>query len=655
MGAQAGVWNFDGAPASREMLANISQAISRYGPDGEATYFSGSIGMLYRAFHTTKESRLERQPHVFCRGSVIIWDGRLDNRDELIPQLRDDLSPGQTDLAIVIAAFKRWETDCFRKLIGDWALSIWDPVQRVLILARDYVGVRHLYYYPTHKRVIWCSYLAPLVLSGGCFDLNDEYIAGYLAFYPEAHLTPYREIQAVPPGKFVCIRDGKATVHPYWAFDPKLTIRHKTDAEYEDHFRQVFRQAVRRRLRSDCPVLAELSGGLDSSSIVCMADDILAMEGAETPRLDTLSLYDPKDPGADERPHFSKVEEKRGRKGHHFDFNKCGNFLSLDHHEFISVPGSSERRARQITALSELIQSQGYRVVLSGMGGDEFLGGVPNPRPQLADLIMLPQPIKLAKQLGAWSLVKKSPGIQLLFQTLVFLLPQSLRAIFTKEAKVARWIDSTFARRYRLPVRQLGPQRSYGFWQPSRRDYARTFVGMTWQLAFFHPHAIGFEEKRYPYLDQTLIEFLSSIPASQLLRPGQRRSLMRRALVDLVPKEILLRRTKGAVARSVLTAFQNSRPELERLFVSPLSARMGYVKQANLQDCLRAASADVPQLVRLVKAIYLELWLQSLAEHGVMHFALETPLSLDKTLPRQERDFIGRLFRLGRFSTGRSR
>jgi asparagine synthase (glutamine-hydrolysing) len=625
MSAQAGVWNFDGAPANRELLANISQSISQYGPDEERTYFSGPIGMLYRPFHTTKESRLEHQPHVSSRGNVIMWDGRLDNREELIPQLCDDLSPEQTDLAIVTAAFERWETDCFRRLVGDWALSIWDPVQRALILARDYIGVRHLYYYPTHKRVIWCSYLAPLVLSGDRFTLNDEYTAGYLALYPEGHLTPYCEIHAVPPGKFVRIRNGKATTHPYWAFHPQLKIRYKTDAEYEEHFRHVFRQAVRRRLRSDSPILAELSGGLDSSSIVCMADDILAKEGAETPRVDTLSFYDPREPDGDERPYFAKVEEKRGRKGHRCDAGTEGISIPACLPHFVSRPGDLGNPGSHTNDFRQrLFEEHGYRVLLSGIGGDEFLGGVPNPTFQLADLIQQCRLVELAKQLMAWSMVKRRPWIQLLGQASILLLPAWARAKLTQEAKIEPWIDAGFARRHRLAVRRLGPNSDFGFSLWGHRAYVQTIVLVSWQRASTVERSAGGVEQRFPYLDQNLLEFLLAIPISQLLRPGERRSLMRRALGGLLPPEILHRKTKAVSARKFMMAFQTNWETLETIFDAAVSSRLGFINPVRFRQCLfKAKNGDAPQLVRMMKVIALELWLQDVMRRGLIRSPYE--------------------------------
>src|SRR5260370_33909194 len=141
-----------------------------------------------------------------------------------------------------------WGMEWLEKMYGDWSVSILDCRYRYLVLARDYGGFRHLYYYPKEQSVIWCSNLAALILlAGGRLTLNDEYIAGFLASWPGAHLTPYQEIHAVSPGKFVRVCDGQTTIHSYWSFDTKRLTRYNTDAEYEEHFRPVFRQAVRRR------------------------------------------------------------------------------------------------------------------------------------------------------------------------------------------------------------------------------------------------------------------------------------------------------------------------------------------------------------------------------------------------------------------------
>ena len=185
MSVQFGRWNFDGKPVDRDYLEKARATIAPYGPDDAGSYLKGNISILYHAFHTTKESRRETQPHITATGAVITWDGRLDNRAELIRQLKDVLTIGSTDVSIVAAAYEEWGTNCLGKLIGDWALSIWGPDERSLILAKDPIGTRHLYYSFDKEQVSWCTILDPLVLfAGKTFKLEEEYIAGWLSFFP---------------------------------------------------------------------------------------------------------------------------------------------------------------------------------------------------------------------------------------------------------------------------------------------------------------------------------------------------------------------------------------------------------------------------------------------------------------------------------------
>jgi asparagine synthase (glutamine-hydrolysing) len=621
MSVQAGIWNFDGRPIDKKLLADISESLKHQGPDGESCHVDGSVALLYRPFHTTAESRWEKQPYFSKRDFVLTWDGRLDNRDELIPELRSELEADPTDVAVVAAAFDRWETDCFRRIVGDWAVSIWKPDRRELVFAADYMGIRHIFYHLKKDRVMWSTDLSSLVLlSNDKFHIDDDYIAGYLAHNPGAHLTPYLEIREVPPGQFVSVRNGRGIVERFWRFSSESRIRYKTDAEYEEHFRQVFQQSVQRRLRSDAPILAELSGGLDSSSIVCMADDILAKEDAETPRLDTLSYYDKTEPGGDDWTYFQKIEVKRGRAGIHIDGSKLGSSpASLECTDFCPLPGVLGFGQKVDTERATAVRSGGYRVILSGIGGDEFTGGIPDPRVHLADLIVRSKLIRLTKQLVAWSLVNRRPWIQLLWQSAIEILPPSLGQYFAKEAKIEPWIRKDFAKRSRLAILQSDVDEHFELWLPSRRSYITGVLIMANNLAKHTAPVQAFEEVRYPFLDQTLIEFLLSIPAEQLLRPGERRSLMRRSLVGIVPQEILSRRTKQVGARTPVIILEKCWEELQSIFQTSLSSRLGYIREAELLKtiCDARAGKSVP-LARVLWTISLEYWLRDLAGRGLL-------------------------------------
>ena len=269
MSVQFGRWNFEEQPPAQEYIEQLSAALAPYGPDSNESYSKGGVSILYRAFYTTKESRREVQPHICQSGAALTWDGRLDNRADLISELPDSLAINSTDVAIVAVAHEKWGINCLAKLIGDWALTIWNPRERSVLLAKDPIGTKHLYYSFDGNQVTWSTILDPLVrLAGKTFALNEEFIAGWLSMFPAVHLTPCVGIHSVPPSSYVLLRPGRCTVRKYWDFDPEKRIRYHADAEYEEHFRTVFAKAVQRKLRSDRPVLAELSGGRDSSSSV---------------------------------------------------------------------------------------------------------------------------------------------------------------------------------------------------------------------------------------------------------------------------------------------------------------------------------------------------------------------------------------------------
>ena len=416
------------------------------------------------------------------------------------------------------------------------------------------------------------------------------------------------------------VTDGRASVERYWRFSPKSRIRYKTDAEYEEHFRHVFRQSVHRRLRSDSPVLAELSGGLDSSSIVCMADDIVSRGEAQPPRLDTLSYLDLSEPNADDWIYSQTIEQKRGKVGLHMDASLLGSRpSSLEYSDFVPLPGPLNSWNNFKSERASLVRDGGYRAVLSGIGGDEFMGGIPNPSAQLADLIVHFKLVSLAKQLAAWSLVKRRPWIHLFLQAAVELLPASLGRYVIKQAQVEPWIDDKFAKRKKLALQLLGPSESFGTRLPTKRSYVGGVLLTANRLAKVRSSDLWVEEARYPYLDQELIDFVLSIPAGQLLRPGERRSLMRRSLVGLVPDEVLARRTKQLMAHSQLLAFDRGLNELNTAFARPLCSRLGYIVGEKFLEKLCAAkngkTTDIP---RMIRTISLEFWLRCMVARGFL-------------------------------------
>ena len=624
MSVQFGRWNFDGKPVDRDYLEKAKASIAPYGPDDSGFYSKGNISILYHAFHTTKESRREAQPHVTPSGAIVTWDGRLDNRAELIRRLRDVLAISSTDVSIVVAAYEEWGTDCFAKLIGDWALSIWNPTHRSLILAKDPIGTRHLYYSFDKDQVTWSTILDPLVLlAGKTFALNEEYIAGWFSFFPATHLTPYVGISSVPPSSSVLICAGKQTVGKYWDFDPAKRIRYRTDTEYEEHFRLAFAEAVRRRLRSDSPILAELSGGMDSSSIVCVADTIIARgTAAETPRLDTVSYYDDSEPNWNERPYFTKVEEKRGRTGCHIDVGEQKSFkFVLENDRFAVTPASGGHSSSQLITY---MTSQRNRAVLSGIGGDEVMGGVPTPTPELEDLLARARFRALAHKLKVWALNRRKPWFYLLFEAARGFFPPQLVGM-PKHKRPAPWLNPGFIKRNRAALQGYGSRLMLFGPLPSFQDNVGTLDVLRRQLACDALSSDPPRERRYPYLDRGLLEFIYAVPREQLVRPGQRRSLMRRALINIVPDEVLNRKRKAYVARAPLAAISAEWAHFTEMTQHMMSSSLGIVEAKELLEALEKArhGQDV-QMVILTRTLGVERWLQKLSDFKLLNGTAST-------------------------------
>ena len=619
MSVQFGRWNTDGRDIPPEELERVDSLLARYGPDGRRVFSGNGVTVLVRSFHTTRESRHAPQPWVSESGAVLTWEGRLDNRQECIANSERSLPCEAPSAAIVAALYERWGIGSFAKLIGDWALSLWLPRERAVILAADPIGVRRLYFSREGDRVRWSSVVDPLAeFAERPIELDEEYLAGWLAFFPDASLTPYKGIRAVPPACFIRLERGRQMVQRYWDFDPSRRVRYRSDAEYEEHFRRAFARAVERRLQSDAPILAELSGGMDSSSIVCVADTITSGGDARTPRLDTLSYFTDSEPNWNERPYFSAVEGRRGRRGWHIRVEAEDSFqLQAARNEFSWTPssgrGQESNAARQFR---EGMLARGYRVVLSGIGGDEVTGGVPTPTPELADLLAAAQFRKLARQITAWALNKRKPWFHLLWDAASGFLPPSLLST-PAFAGPPSWIRAEFCARqwsalrgYPRRLRWLGPR-------PSFQQNRMALDSLRRQLACSAVPCDPPYERSYPFLDRDLLEFLYAVPREQLVRPGQRRSLLRRALAGIVPEKILNRRRKAFVVRAPIAALAAQRQALTLLTTDMIGASLGIIDgKALIRAIERGIRGEEFSMVPLLRTLRLETWMRALAERG---------------------------------------
>ena len=203
MSGQAGALYFDRRPVPRTDAESARSRLAPLGPDGDGLHTEASLFMAHRTLHITPEDRAERQPH-HGRDFVMTWDGRLDNRHDLLLALG---APARTpDVEIVARAYELWGLDALPRLIGDWSCAIWDRVARQIHLASDYMGSRALYWQKTGTALRWSTTLDTFPRE--TLTLNDEYILGFLMLGAPPDSTPYRDVLSLSPGHVLTCTDA---------------------------------------------------------------------------------------------------------------------------------------------------------------------------------------------------------------------------------------------------------------------------------------------------------------------------------------------------------------------------------------------------------------------------------------------------------------
>jgi asparagine synthase (glutamine-hydrolysing) len=621
MSAIGVIFNRDGAPVNSEMLIALGNGLDRLGPDGGNELIASSIGMSYRAFHTTSESHSERQPVVSPLDNILVMDGIVFNRQELIELLRDELRNDRTDVGILSVGLDKYGVDFLAKVTGNFALAWWQPQTQTLTLARDPFGVRMLFYYYDKNRVIAASDLRSLLeVVGETLEIDEEYVAGYLAVFPEPKRTPYKNFHAVEPGYFINIKNGKLEARRHWGPDPNKEIRYRTDAEYEEHLRHILYEGVQYCLRTDeRPIWSSLSGGFDSSSIVCIADDLIANGKAEASELETFSIVFGEAATADERRFIRAVEEKRGKPGFHLQQDEYWLRFSPPEESFLFLPSPHLCTPGEGQKLREMIGKSGVRVILDGHGGDHVFWNLLDASPELTDLLIRGNLLGLHSRLRVWSREFKSHYLQILWKQAVLpLLPRAIRARYEPKVEMAKWFDLQFIKRTNLSERMILPPDPFGFHSLGGKMQAGFLLQVIWLVAAgIYTFREG-AEMRYPLLYRPLIEFLLAIPFDQKLRPGESRSLMRRALRNTLPEKILRRRGKGATEEALNRGLYREWRRLEKLFMDSRACDLGYIDAEELQLTLRRAlHGGKLDMGALLYTISLEIWLRSIECHAI--------------------------------------
>lgn len=642
MSAIIGLFRRDRQPVSPIELDRMLSVLAHRGPDEANQWRDATVGLGQCMLRTTLESLHEHLPFVHRSGEFAITaDARIDNRDELISMLdlRDRPADMITDSQLILAAYERWGEQCPTYLLGDFAFAIWDARNQHLFCARDQFGVRPFYYYHSERLFAFASEIkAILELDEVPRKLNEQRVADYLVgLFEDTTGTFYQHIVRLPPAHALVVNENSLRMQRYWSLDPNRELRLKSDADYVEAFRAQFSAAVRSRLRSNAPVASLLSGGLDSSSIVGFARQILASEGREP--LHTFSAIFDEVPECDERPFINQVLGQGGLVPHfvHGDHSGPMTYIEsmLEHmDEPFFGPGLFLN-----WELYQAIHQNKNRILLDGDDGD---GVVSHGLGYLVELASSGNPLTLAREMYGSARVFKESFWQLWWGYMWKYRLQNV-AMHAPMLAPARYAWRALPRRRanlsqtQQPVRTrpswrtiLAPEfaQSSGVDQRWAHEMAQDRdVAHTERAQHYHDlnsgvNAFGIEvldklaaawsiELRHPFWDRRLVEFCLSLPPEQKLHDGWGRLIMRRTMEQVVPKQVAWRRAKTNFFPNFVRSTRLFEPEQ---FSALMDISGQYISnqwlQTSRQQWLTNETLEPRQLFALLRVATLNSWMQ---------------------------------------------
>lgn len=283
MSAIAGIINFDTKPVDTASLVKMMQSMAHRGPDSATCLYENFLAFGHGMLHTTPEALHEKLPFIdSLTGLAITADARIDNRDELGEKLylHDQVKKEFPDSRLILAAYLKWGPDCIQHLLGDFAFAIWNSRNRELFVARDHLGVKPFYYHHSDTFFVFASEVRGILAEPRVpKTINEPRIADFLVNELEGidkTSTFYQQIFRLPPAHTISVSVQKIEISNYWKPDPEYELRLTSDDDYIEKFNELLTQSVQARLRCHGQPASMLSGGIDSSSIVGIARELMA-------------------------------------------------------------------------------------------------------------------------------------------------------------------------------------------------------------------------------------------------------------------------------------------------------------------------------------------------------------------------------------------
>jgi asparagine synthase (glutamine-hydrolysing) len=530
---------------TRDLLVHMNSKLAHRGPDAQGIVTRGAVGFGHRRLSIIDLSEAGRQPMANGGANIFItYNGEIYNFKQLRALCRSYEFKTDTDTEVILALYEQHGEKCFEMLDGMFAIAIWDDRNKKLVLVRDRVGKKPLYYSWNKEILVFSSEIRALLASGLVAptlrrDTLDNYFQYQTVYGPD---TILENIQSIPAGSYAIIQGGITDVKKYWTLE-KAREKHALTGPYDKvvkQTRELFFQAVEKRLISDVPLGAFLSGGIDSTAVVA------AMARLSDAPVKTFNIYF--DDAEFNESSYAEMVAKKFRTDHHAIKVTADDFLSLlpEALKAMDHPGVDGPNSYVV---SKYARQAGITVALSGLGGDEIFGGYPV--------------FQYVKALHKWRALGKTPVFMrlALAKMLRKRLPANQSMRIMQLAEMKKWDLTSVYTIFRsvlssAELKMLGmhpdgykglvlqndnPQKilSEVSIAECKTYLENVLLRDTDQMSMAH----GLEV-RVPFLDKDLLEFVLSLPDDfKPLKPGKK--LIIDAMGDLLPEEIWNRKKMG--------------------------------------------------------------------------------------------------------------
>jgi len=576
MSGIAGIVRFVGAPLDPQHIHTMTDAMVHRGPDGITHWQQGSVALGQCMLHTTPESLTEHQPLLSNDGAlVLVMDGRVDNWETLRKNLKSKaiVLRDNSDAELVLQAYILWGEDCLAHIEGDYALAIWNGETKKLFCARDPLGNKTFTYYWNGKTFYFASELhAMLALPEVPQELNEGILAEFLSdqFYSMEE-TFWQNIMRLPAAHLATIDRKGLQARRYWTPDLWATLSYTRDEDFIAHYREVFSDTVRRLSRSHKPLSAHCSGGLDSSAIFAMVEHLSRQHQLLAPEINGYTLDFSFDPDANESVYSRAV-------GEHLDklieaITPASPTITWyqqnakKYRDFPPYPNGAMG-----ISIYEKVRTNGGRVLLHGVGGDEWLG---SGRVYYAEELAALQFRQIAEKLKQDANNRGWPTAVwwLMRYGLVMFLPERIMKQVRhikhhQQYCPPQWLSSDLQKALK------GQQKKQFEWPKLKLRWPGQRAELNILTRPYYSFAQELQERlsasyqleyRSPYRTREMVQLSFMMPKRLLRAHGFNRYAHRKAMSGLLPECVARRQTKAEFSVTYVKVMQQIETEWEAI------------------------------------------------------------------------------------------